>query len=310
MLLLIPSTSESISKTALIDSTSYVGFDFIVNDQPIVDDQVMVQVNVHHPGFVSVYNSSNYLLGYSSTTVEVVSHNHSQISLKVTSGSDEGMDHTAFVRIALSLTSRTTIMHARLYNDTNMNMQFDQDGTDVILKDEADKEAAEQFSVTESYPTTIVVSDQEVNLTNSQVYVEQVIVPGPAWLVIHINDSGLGAMVGRRYIPLKQGVNTDLYVDINAYILLQEEGDKLPSELAVFAHLHWDNKEYGIFNKTTDTHLFSPAFDDPIIGNESAKPFTITFKDKQTASGYEFPLISISLSFLAMVTLFTRKRNS
>ncbi len=299
------SSTITISKTV----TEYVGFDFIVKDQPIVDDQVVVRVNVHHMGFVAIYNSTSDLLGYSSTMEDVgMSHNHTQISPKILTSSDSGVNHTLYVRITLPLMGRTTQLVAKLYNDTNMNMMFEPDGADLILEDQNSVEAVEQFSSTETFSTTIIVSDQDVNTTNAKVFIDQVIVPGPAWLVIHINDSGLGPMVGRRHIPLKQGVNTDLYVDINEYVLSNKEAGTLPSELAVFAHLHWDNRDYGLFNKTVDTHLFSPAFDDPIIGNESAKPFVITFTDEKEISGYEFPIISLGLGLLAMVTVLSRKK--
>ncbi len=305
----LPSTHISTSLATSESEIAYVGFDFIVKDQPIVDNQVMARVNVHHMGFVAIYNSSGDLLGYSSTMEEIgMSHNHTYASLKILSLSDEGVNHTTFVRVHLSSIGRTAQLTAKLYNDTNMNMMFESEGSDLILVDENANEAEEQFTITDTYPTTIIVSDQEVDTANAKVFIEKVIVPGPAWVVIHINDSGLGAMVGRRHIPLKQGINNDLYIDINEYVLVNKEAGTLPSELAVFAHLHWDNKLYGTFNKTVDTHLFSPAFDDPIIGNESAKPFLITFNEGKDTPGFEFPIISLSLTFLVMIPIFQRKK--
>jgi hypothetical protein len=309
MLIFVKIISSSTSSLPSILTTEYVGFDFIVNDQPIVDDQVMARVNVHHPGFVAIYNSSGFLLGYSSTMEEVgMSHNHKQVSFKIRSSTDVGVNHTIFVRIPLPFMGRTPQLSAKLYNDTNMNMMFEPGVTDLILTDENDIQAEEEFIITDTYLTTIIVSDQEVNTTNAKVYIDQVIVPGPAWLVIHINDSGLGAMIGRRHFPLKQGVNTDLYVDINEFVIVQEEAGTLPMELAVFAHLHWDNSEYRIFNKTLDTHLFSPAFDDPIIGNESARPFIITFKNEKNIPGFGLPIISLSLTFLVAILVSRRRK--
>ncbi|MHA2032210.1 MAG: hypothetical protein ACW99Q_22795, partial [Candidatus Kariarchaeaceae archaeon] len=58
-------------------------------------------------------------------------------------------------------------------------------------------------------------------------------------------------------------------------------------------------------NKTQDTHLFSPAFDDPIIGNESARPITLTFEEETSVPGMNYLLTSISLVFLAILS--TRK---
>ena len=76
-------TDASRLKLNLNTNTDYVGFDFNIKDQPIVDDQVVALTNVHHPGFVAIYNSTNFLLGYSSTMIEVMTHNHSMASLKI-----------------------------------------------------------------------------------------------------------------------------------------------------------------------------------------------------------------------------------
>ena len=289
----------------------YEGLEFIVEDQVIVDDQVMVKVNIHHPGFVVIYNQTNSnqgsMLGHSYTEEMTGEHNHtySEIRMKNQFVTD-GEDHTTYVRIHLATSGRTNTLYARLFNDTNMNMHFDMDGTDQIYKDNNGTEVVETFTITGTHETTIVVQDQTVQLNDAQVYVDKVIVPGPAWLVIHMNHNGaLGPMLGRRFIPLEQGINTDLYVDINANLDLRNDS----SELTVFAHLHWDNKEYGLFNKTTDTHVFSPAFYDPILGNDSAKPFTITFEDESKTNTVNIPSLSLSVFVLGCIVLFRKKRD-
>ena len=38
--------------------SEYDGLEFTVKDQLIVDDQVMVKVNIHHPGFIVIYNQT------------------------------------------------------------------------------------------------------------------------------------------------------------------------------------------------------------------------------------------------------------
>jgi hypothetical protein len=279
----------------------YDGLEFIAEDQVIVDDQVMVKVNIHHPGFVVIYNQTGdiqgHMLGHSYTEEMVRGHDHNNLDIKLkTQIASNGEDHTSYVRIHLAKTGRTESLYARLFNDTNMNMQFEMNGSDQIYKDASGTEVVESFTVLSTHQTTIEVHDQNIKLSDAQVFVNKVIVPGPAWLVIHLNDNGtLGPMLGRRFIPLNQGINSDLYVDINANKNIRNGS----FELAVFAHLHWDNKDYGIFNHSTDTHVFSPAFDDPILGSDSAEPFTIHFEEDSTTQSVNFlgqGLIVVSLS--------------
>jgi hypothetical protein len=131
----------------------YEDLEFEVKNQPIVDDQVMVKVNVHHPGFIAIYSSSGStygnILGYSYTVETMGSHNHTHTDLFdaiqfILNGEE---DHTNFIRIPLSKNGRTDTLYARLFNDTNMNMQFDMNGTDEPYTDASGKEVIESFSV-------------------------------------------------------------------------------------------------------------------------------------------------------------------
>jgi hypothetical protein len=295
----------------------YNGLEFTVKDQLIVDDQVMAKVDIHHPGFIVIYNQiegiTGTILGYSYSVLMIMSHNHTQLSIrsKIQEVAN-GEDHTAYVRVKLALSGRTSTLYARVFNDTNMNMMFDTNGSDEILQDSTGKEVFESFIITGESNTTIEAYNQSLSLTDSRVFVNKVIVPGPAWVVIHLNNEGsLGPMLGRRFVPLEQGINLDLYIDIAASLDLLN-GSK---QINVFAHLHWDNSLYGIFNKTQDTHLFSPAFDDhlfspafddPIIGNESARPITLTFEEETSVPGMNYLLTSIPLVFLVIFS--TRKK--
>ena len=309
-LLCFISTIVILSNNVMIQASEseYDGLEFTVKDQLIVDDQVMVKVNIHHPGFIVIYNqtegNTGTILGYSHSVLMIMSHNHTQLSIR--SKIQEianGEDHTAYVRVKLSLSGRTSTMYARVFNDTNMNMMFDTDGSDEILLDSTGKEVFESFIITGESDTTIEAANQTLSLTDARVFVNKVIVPGPAWVVIHLNDEGsLGPMLGRRFVPLEQGINLDLYIDIAANLDLLN-GSK---QVNVFVHLHWDNIVYGLFNKTQDTHLFSPAFDDPIIGNESARPITLTFEEETSVPGMNFYLTGLTMVFLAI--LVSRKK--
>jgi hypothetical protein len=290
--------------------SEYDGLEFTVKDQLIVDDQVMVKVNIHHPGFIVIYNQTDgnvgTMLGHSYSVQMIMSHNHTQVSIRSKIQKiANGEDHTTYVRIKLAESGRTNTSYARVFNDTNMNMMFDIDGSDEILKDSTGKEVFESFKITGESDTTIEAYNQSLSLTEIkvQVFVDKVIVPGPAWVVIHLNNEGaLGPMLGRRFVPLEQGINEDLYIDITANLDILNDS----KQVNVFVHLHWDNSFYGVFNKTTDTHLFSPAFDDPIIGNESARPITLTFEDESSVPGMNFYLTGLTLVFLAI--LVSRKR--
>lgn len=161
----------------------YDGLEFIAKDQPIVDDQVMVKVNIHHPGFIAIYNSTGQtfgsILGYSYTVEGMDTHNHTRsLTLDGIKSMVNGEDHTSFNRIPLSQNGRTDTLYARLFNDTNMDMKFNMDGTDKPYKDASDKEVVEPFQVTGNFPTTIEVQDQIVKLTDTDplVHVDKVIV--------------------------------------------------------------------------------------------------------------------------------------
>ncbi|MHA1207184.1 MAG: hypothetical protein ACTSSO_06410 [Candidatus Hodarchaeales archaeon] len=299
-----------ISDNVIIQASEseYDGLEFSVIDQLIVDDQVMVKVNIHHPGFIVIYNQTGgnpgTMLGHSYSILMIIPHNHTQFPLKAKIQEIvDGEDHTAYVRIKLTPSGRTDTLYARAFNDTNMNMAFDMDGTDEILRDSSGKEVFESFTITGDSDTTIEAYNQTLSLTVTRVFVDKVIVPGPAWVVIHLNNNGaLGPMLGRRFVPLEQGINSDLYIDITANLDLLN-GSK---QVAVFVHLHWDNSEYGLFNSTVDTHLYSPAFDDPIIGNESAVPITLTFEEESSVPGMNYYLTGLILVFLAI--LVSRKK--
>ncbi|MHA2173957.1 MAG: hypothetical protein ACXABI_03970 [Candidatus Hodarchaeales archaeon] len=305
ILLVVSSVKTTNIQTAQLE---YQGIDFTVNNQYIVDDQVLVTVNSHHPGFIAIYNitdgSKGSILGYSYSRETSISHNHSQgdINSKIQKA-ENGEDHTAHIRIKISDTGRTSELIAKLYNDTNNNKLFETDGTDGAYKDELGQVVEESFNVLGISPTSITVSNQTINLKDGLVFIDEVIVPGPAWLLIHLNNEGsLGQMAGRMFTPLTQGINSDLNVDISAILTLFDDLESLN----VFAHLHWDNKEYGIFNHTSDTHLYSPAFNDPILGNDSAVAFTITIDNGETITGTTFAIFICSL--LGICTQRIRRR--
>ena len=138
-------------------------------------------------------------------------------------------------------------------------------GSDLIVY-EGGEELITSFIITNTFITTIEVQNQTIiDSWYVIVVIDKIIVPGPCWLVIQLNNNGsLGSMLGRRTQALRHGINVNLNVDITANADIRNNS----SFLNVFAHIHVDNKPYGIFEKATDPHLFSAAFNDLIIGNE------------------------------------------
>ena len=97
---------------------------------------------------------------------------------------------------------------------------------------------------------------------------------------------------------LRHGINTEVEVDLTEENIealeLAEPGDNIK----IFAHLHHDYFERGIFNSTTDPHIYSPQFDDEILGNDSAVPFIITVAEPDGL--LPIPILSIGITLLAI----------
>ncbi len=115
-------------------------------------------------------------------------------------------------------------------------------------------------------------------------------------------------MVSNR-TQLKHGVNTNVVVDMTGML------DKLTYEpgvpFRIFAHTHYDVWETGEFNGTTDTHVFSPSFNDPILGNDSAQLFWLTIEESTDDLLMVTGVVGVlALGFIGLIVYRKRSLNS
>lgn len=279
-------------------------FVLLVEDQMIVDHKVLVTVNITHHGFVAIWNDTNgspdKMIGHASTNLTSGHMDHSHLILS----DGDGHMHTDVgiipVHVMINHEAMTNTLYAQLFNDTNTNGMFDM-GTDLSVKDDGE-DVIESFKTSGMSPVTIEVEDQTIR-SDGIVTVDRIVVTGPAWLVIHEKvESGLGPMWGRIDEPLVHGENLDLEVKINLTKLPEDV-----TEMEFYAHLHYDRGDLGIFNKGIDAHIFSPNFDDPVIGNESAIPFVATFDLDDSSPLPVMPFVA-SFSVLGILVILRKQR--
>lgn len=282
--------------------TEYELFTVLAEDQPMVDQLVAIRTTYNHSGFVMVYDSEDNLLGHGKFAVpETSSHHHLQLDEEGHEGMDmgipaEGMTMDVLVSLPLDVVGEEVT--AELWMDHDMDGMVNDTIDHPVMKDGA----TVSFTVTEALSTGYELSPQTVTKENPIIVYDKVIAPGPAWAVLHGNDNGsLGAMYGKTRI--NHGVNLNVELNLSAAIdnLGLEEGESLE----FFAHMHHDYYEIGYFNKTTDTHVYSPAFDDPILGDDAAQLFELTLGASEDDASIS--TISIGLAFFTTLIVFRKK---
>jgi hypothetical protein len=100
----------------------------------------------------------------------------------------------------------------------------------------------------------------EGTLEDSTLTIEQALIDGPGWLVIHAdNDGAPGAVLG--FAPLLQGVNYDIAVELDTENMTD----------TVFPMLHYDNSEFGVYEFGQVEGADGPVV---VQGEVIAGPFT------------------------------------
>ncbi|MCY3412251.1 MAG: hypothetical protein INQ03_11510 [Candidatus Heimdallarchaeota archaeon] len=279
-----------------------------VEDQPMVDNLVTVSVKFDNMAFVMVHainedNSTGSMLGHAHFMIPS-GHSHYPATLdQMAMNPYEGgiVIHTL---VKLPDSAENTRVRAMLVNDSNGDHLLQMGEDEIVMSN--GKMVMGDFDVTGSLKTSIEVVDQVIDLNNPKVIISKVTVPGPAWQVIHLRteEGKLGALVGRP-VSIDHGINENVEVDlsISMDIINYTEGEPMK----IFAHLHHDNFETGTFDPTTDPHVYSPNFDDPVLLNDTAQLFEATFGVTE-----EVPIDTwfMGLSLLVITNVMILKRRN
>ena len=107
----------------------------------------------------------------------------------------------------------TPTMHVRLHQDAGEAGEFEYPGADEPLP--AAEPAAATFPVdVQVVIPALSVGDQEVSREQSQIVVDQVSAPGPAWVALHADDGGEpGTILGQT--PVREGQNDSVVIDFD-----------------------------------------------------------------------------------------------
>ncbi len=175
---------------------------------------------------------------------------------------------------------------------------------DLVVLDGEGNEIASDFRATEFFPTTIEVDNQTISEASPIVTIKRTVFPNHGWQLLHAYDN-LGVMASD-LTPIVHGENFDVKVDMSSAI------DKLNFEYGVpfkiFTHIHYDVWETGEFNGTSDTHVFSPAFDDPVLGNDSAVVFYLTINQDTNNMGLVGSFV-VGLAIVFTVIIYLRRKS-
>jgi len=263
-------------------------------NQPMVDHTVSIRVTYNQTAIVIVTKGDMIvgqgLFGHKSNIL------FPQLPAK-------GVTEHVLIHLNTSIEVINHTLTATVYQDLNGNGKID--ASDTILQDTTGSNLQQTFVVTASYPATIKVQNQEVNLNNPYIMIDEIIIPGPSWLVIHGFDKGsLGMMYGVKE-QLRHGINIQIQYDFDQQNLKDMGLNKAGDTAKLFVHIHHDNILRGVFNASVDTHIQSPAFSDQILGNETVMLFTVTAKVDNSA--LPVPAVVMALSLLALPLLFKYK---
>jgi hypothetical protein len=159
------------------------------------------------------------------------------------------------VRVELDADGVTPVLFPMLHTDTGEPMVYEfgeVDGADGPVTVDGDVVV---FPV-QSAPSITY----EGTLEDSTLTIDQALIDGPGWLVVHAdNDGAPGAVLG--FAPLLEGLNTDIAVELDSETMTD----------TVFPMLHYDNFEVGVYEFGEVEGADGPVV---VQGNVIAGPFT------------------------------------
>jgi hypothetical protein len=276
------------------------------HDQPMVDNKVFVPVKFNHPGFVRVYEVNGDDLGEFISMGKFqkpMPHSHSQVELH---NGDMSHGEIFVMHVGVELPDNVVNKEviAVFYNDTNANGEFDV-GIDEVVKDLSDNDLSAKFSVTGSLKAKIVVQDQTIQFNKPIVTVDEIIVPGPAWLVLHEYLDGNKGNLHGTPTSLKHGINQNVELDLSSTIVsLPHEIDK---PFMIFAHIHTNCYQPDEWNPGLDGHITSPEFNDTILGQEMIKAFELTITESTNFLSINFVHVIIGMMMIGFIKI--KKKN-
>ncbi len=252
-----------------------------VSNQPVVDDKVTIDSIVSSGfGWIVIHNKTNTgtpgtILGYKEL--------------------DHGVN--PYIIVEIEEESRTETVFAMLHADNGTYGSFEFPGPDGPVKDSSDQVITPAFNITYIFTSSVMIEDQEI--VNDKVTVNQAIIAGLGWIVIHADNVGSpGSILG--YTQVFHGVNSNIEVSLST-------SDRTST---MYAMLYTDEDELGVFEfpgsdipvKDDSGNVITPSF---IITNFTEPTTTTTSTTTLSTPG--FTLLPV-LTLLGLAVFFFRER--